>query len=197
MSSLLLLFSCQVMSDSAIPWTAVCQASLSLTVSQSLPKFMSIASVMPSNHLTLCHPLLLLPSIFPSNQVFSNESTVRIRWPKYWSFSFSISPSKVYSGLISLKIDWFDHLAFQGTLKSLLQKHSSQYTHIYHICIHIHILIGSQSYNQRERTIQLEKCVNSLSTFENYHVQHILIGSIRILIMKTWKVVWQAEIWWP
>ena len=105
------------------PWTAARQASLSLTISQSLLKFMSIASVMPSNHLILWCPLLL-PSIFPSMRDFSNESAVLIRWPKYWSFNFSISPSSKYSGLISLKIDWFDFLAVQGTLRSLLQHHS-------------------------------------------------------------------------
>ena len=106
------------------PWTAACQASLSPTISQSLPKFLSIASVMPANHLILCGPLLLLPSIFPSIRVFSNESTVCIRWPKYWSFSFSISPSNKYLRLISFKFDWFDLLAVQGTPKSLLQHHS-------------------------------------------------------------------------
>ena len=108
------------------PWTAAHQASLSFTISQSLLKFMSIESVMPSNHLVLCHPLLLLPSIFPSLRVFSNESTLHIRWPKYWSISFSISPSNEYSGLISFRIDWFDLLAVHGTLKSLLQHHSSK-----------------------------------------------------------------------
>ena len=106
------------------PWTAARQASLSLTIFQSLPKFMFIASVMPSSHLILWHPLLLLPSIFSSIRDFSNESAVLIRWPKYWSFNFSISPSSKYSGLISLKIDWFDFLAVQGTLRSLLQHHS-------------------------------------------------------------------------
>ena len=106
------------------PWTAAYQASLSFTISQSLLKLMSIESVMPSNHLMLCCPLLLLPSIFPSIKVFSNESALHIRWPKYWSFSFSISPSTEYSGLISFRIDWFDLLAVQGTLKSLLQHHS-------------------------------------------------------------------------
>ena len=105
--------------------TVACQASLSITNSQSLLKLMSIESVMPSNHLILCCPLLLLPSIFPSIRVFSNESVLCIRWPKYWSFSFSISPSNEYSGLISFTIDWFDLLAAQGTLKSLLQHHSS------------------------------------------------------------------------
>ena len=107
------------------PWTAARQASLSLTNSQSLLKLMPFESVMPSNHLILCHPLLLLPSIFPSLRVFSNESALHIRWPKYWSFSFSISPSNEYSGLIPFRIDWFD-LAVQGTLKSLLQHHSSK-----------------------------------------------------------------------
>ena len=103
------------------PWTAACQASLSITISQSLLKLMSIESVMPSNHFILCHPFLLLPSIFPSIRVFSNELALHIRWLKYWRFSFSISPSSEYSGLISFKIDWFDLLAVQGTLKSLLQ----------------------------------------------------------------------------
>ena len=108
----------------ATPWTAVHQASLSFTISRSLPDFISIALMMPSNHLILCHPLLLLPSIFPSIRVFSNESALRIRWPKYWSFSFSICLSTEYSGLISFKIDWFDLPAVQGTLRSLLQHHS-------------------------------------------------------------------------
>ena len=102
------------------PWTAARQASLSITNSWSLLKFMSIVLVMPFNHLILCHPLLFLPSIFPSNRVFSNDSVLCIRWPKYWSFSFSISPSNEYSRLISFRIDWFDLLAVQGTLKSLL-----------------------------------------------------------------------------
>ena len=106
----------------ATPWTAAHQASPSITNSQSSLKLMSIKSVMPSNHLILCHPLLFLPSVFPSIRVFSNESALHIRWPRYWSFS--ISPSNEYSGLISFKIDWFDLLAVQGTLKSLLQHHS-------------------------------------------------------------------------
>ena len=112
------------MSDSTIPWTAARQASLSFTISQSLLKLMSIELVMPSNHLTLCCPLLLLPSIFPSKRVFSSESALRIRWPKYWSFS--ISPSCEYSGLISFQIDWFDFLAVQGLTRvfsSTIQKH--------------------------------------------------------------------------
>ena len=108
------------------PWTAACQASLSVTNSRSLLKLMSIKLVIPSNHLILCHPLLLLPSIFPSITVFSNESFLHIRWPKYWNFSFSISPSNEYSGLISFRTDWLDLLAGQGILKSLLQHHSSK-----------------------------------------------------------------------
>ena len=109
----------------ATPWTAACQASLYSINSQSLPKLMSIELVMPSNHLILCHPLLLMPSIFPSIRVFSNETVLHIRWPKYWSFSFNISPSKEYSGLISFRRDWLGLLAVQKTLKSLLQHHSS------------------------------------------------------------------------
>ena len=108
------------------PWTAACQASLSFTISWSLFKLMSIESVMLSNHLILFHPLFLGPSIFPSIRVFSNESAVRIRWPKYWTSSFNISPSNEYSGLISFRMDWLDLLAVQGTLKSLLQHHSSK-----------------------------------------------------------------------
>ena len=114
------------MSDSVTPWTAACQVSLSITNSQSLLKLMSIESVMPSKHLILCCPLLLPPSIFPSIRIFSNESILHIRWPKYWSFSFNISPSNEYSGLISFRSDWLDLLAVQGTLKSLLQHHSSK-----------------------------------------------------------------------
>ena len=109
----------------ATPWTAACWASLSITNSQSLLKLMSIGSVMPPSHLILCHSLLL-PSIFPSIRVFSNESVLRIRWPKYWSFSFNISLSNEYSGLISFRIDWLDLLAVQGTLKSFLQHHNSK-----------------------------------------------------------------------
>ena len=110
----------------ATPWTAARQASLSITNSLCSLKLMSIESVMRSNHLILCRPLLLLPSIFPSIRVFSNESVLRIRWPKYWSFSFSISPSSEYSGMISFRMDWLDLLAVQGTLKSLFQHHSSK-----------------------------------------------------------------------
>ena len=110
----------------ATPWSAACHASLPITNSWSLLRLMSIESVMPSNCLILCHPLLLLPSIFPSIRVFSSESALHIRWLKYWSFSFSISPSNEYSGLISFRNDWFDLLAVQGTFKSFLQHHNSK-----------------------------------------------------------------------
>ena len=115
-----------------MPWTVACQASLSITNCRRLLKLMSIASVMPSNLLILCHPLLLLPSIFPSIRVSSNEWTLCIRWPKYWSFSFNINPSKKHPGLISFSMDWLDLLAVQGTLKSLLQHHSSKASIIWH-----------------------------------------------------------------
>ena len=108
---------------SVTSWTAACQTPLSFTISWSFLKLMSIESVMPSNHLILCHPLLLLPSMFPSIRVFSDEQALHIRWPKYWSFSFSISPSNEYSGPISFRVDWFDLLAVQGALKSLFQHH--------------------------------------------------------------------------
>ena len=117
-------FSCSVMSNSATPWTAACQDSLSITNSRSLLKLMSIESVMPSNHLILCHPLLL-PSIFPCIRIFSSESILHIRWPKYWSFSFNISPTNEYSRLISFRMDWLDLFAVQGTLNSLLQSFKS------------------------------------------------------------------------
>ena len=116
----------------ATPWTAASQASLSITNPQSLLKLMSIELVMPSNHLILCHPLLLLPSIFPSIRAFSNESALHIRWPKYWRFSFSISPFSEYSRLISFRIDWLDLLEDQGTLKSFHQLHSSKVSILWH-----------------------------------------------------------------
>ena len=121
----------------ATPWTAAHQTSLSITNSQSLLKLMSIKSVIPSNHLILCRPLLLLSSIFPSIRVFSNESVLHIKWPKDWSFSFSISPSNEYSGLISLRIHWFDLLAVQGTLNSLFQHHSSKASILQHLAFFI------------------------------------------------------------
>ena len=125
-------FSGSVMSNSVTPWTASRQASLSITNSQTLLKFMSIELVMPSNYLILCHSLIFLPSIFPSIRVLSNESILYIRWPKCWSFSFSISPTNEGSGLISFRMDWLDLLAVQGTLKSLLQHHSSKASILQH-----------------------------------------------------------------
>ena len=116
----------------ATPWTAAHQASLSITNFQSLPKLMYIESVMPSNHLILCRPLLLLPSVFPSIRVFSNESALCIKWPKYWSFSFNISPSNEHPGLVSFRMNWLDLLAVQVTLKSLLQCHNSKASILQH-----------------------------------------------------------------
>ena len=139
----------------AMPWTAACQASLSITNTWSTPKPMSIESVMPSNHLILCHPLLLPPSIFPSIRVFSNESVLCIRWPKYWSFSFHISPSNKYSGLISFRLDWLNLLAVQGTLKSLLQHHSSKASILQHSAFFIVQL--SRPYMTSGKTIALTR----------------------------------------
>ena len=137
------------------PWTAVRQASLSITNSWSLPKLMSIESVMPSNHRILCRPLLLLPSIIPSIRVFSDESALHIRWPKYWSFSFNISPSNEHSGLISFRMDWLDLLAVQGTLKSLLQHHSSKASILWHSAFFIVQL--SHPYMTTGKTIALTR----------------------------------------
>ena len=139
----------------ATPWTAACQASLSITNSWSPPKPMSIETVMPSNHLILCRPLLPLPSIFPSNRVFTNESPLRIRCPKYWSFSFSISPSSEYSGLMYIRVDWLDLLAVQGTLKSLLQHHSSKASILRHSDFFIVLL--SHPYMITGKTIALTR----------------------------------------
>ena len=125
-------FSHSVVSDSETPWTAARQASLSITISQSLLKLISIKSMMSSNHLILCCPRLLQPSILPSIRVFSIESVLHIRWPKYWNFSFSIIPSNEYSGLNSFRVDWLDLLAVQGTLKSLLQHHRSKASILQH-----------------------------------------------------------------
>jgi len=139
----------------ATPWTAARQASLSISNSQSLLKLMSIESVIPSNHLILCCPLLLLPSIFPSTRVFSNESVLHIRWPKYWSFSFGISFSHEYSGPISFRIDWFDLLLVQGTLKNLLQYHGSKASIIQHSAFFIVQL--SHPYMTTGKTISLTR----------------------------------------
>ena len=139
----------------ATPWTAARRASLSITNSWSLPKLISIESVMPSNHLILCRPLLLLPSIFPSTRVFSNESALCIRWPKYWSFSFNISPSNEHSGLISFRMDWLDLLEVQGTLKSHLQHHSSKASILQHSASFIVQL--SHPYMTTGKTISLTR----------------------------------------
>ena len=139
----------------ATPWTAAHQASLSITNSQSLPKLMSIESMMPSNHFILCPPLLLSPSIFPSIRVFSSESALHIRWPKYWSFSFNISPSNEHPGLISFRMDWFDLLAVQGTLKSLLQHHSSKASILR--CSAFIVVQLSHSYMTTGKTIALTR----------------------------------------
>ena len=143
------------MSDSVTPWTVARQASLSITNSQSLLKLMSIKSVMSSNHLILCHPLLLPPSIFPSFRVFANESALHIRWPKYWSFSFSISPSNEYSGLTSFRMDWLDLLAVQGTFKSLLQHYSSKASVLQ--CSAFFIVQLSHPYTTTGKTIALTR----------------------------------------
>ena len=137
----------------APPWIAARQASLSITNSQSLLRFMSIESVMPSSHLILCHPLLLLPPVPPSIRVFSNESTLCMRWPKYWSFSFSIIPSKEHPGLISFRMDWLDLLVVQGTLKSLLQHHIYIYTHT-----HTHTHLIALDWEGRYSVLQHELC---------------------------------------
>ena len=139
----------------ATPWTAPCQASLSITNSWSLLKLVSIELVMPSNHLILCRPLLLLPSFFPSIKVFSNESVLHIKWPKYWSFSFSISPSNEYSGLIFFQMDWLDLLAVQGTLESLLQHHSSKASILW--CSAFFIVQLSHPYMTTGKTIALTR----------------------------------------
>ena len=139
----------------ATPWTAARQASLSITNSRSLPKLMSIESVMPSSHLILCRPLLLLPPIPPSIRVFSYESVLHIKWPKYQSFTFSISPSNEYSGLISFRMDWLDLLAVQGTLKSLLQHHSSKASILRHSAFFIVQL--SHPYMTTGKTIALTR----------------------------------------
>ena len=151
----MLLFSHSVLFNSVTSWTAACQASLSFTVSQSLFKLMSIDLVMPSNYLILCHLLCLLPLIFPSIRVFSNDSALCIRWPKYWSFSFSTSPSNKYSGLISFRIDRFNPLAVQGILKSLLQYHSSKASILW--CSALFMVQLSYIYMSTEKAIALTR----------------------------------------
>ena len=175
-----------------IPCTAACQASLSITNSQSLLKLMSIQSVMPSNHLVLCRPFLLLFSIFPSIRNFSNESVLHIRWPKYWSFSFSISPSNEYSGLISFRMNWFDLLAVQGALKSLLQQHSSKASILRHSALFIVQL--SHPYVTTGKTIALTRwtfvgkvmslLLNMLSRF---------VKALSLTLSYTWKYLHICE----
>ena len=167
------------MSNSATPWTAARQAFLSITNSRSLLKLMFIELEMPSNHLILCHPLLLPPLIFPSIRVSSNESYLPIRWPKYWSFSFSISPSNEHPGLISFRMDWLDHLAVQGTLKSLLQHHSSKVSILQCSAFFIVQLSHPYSPTSPSKSIWLLK-VKSLS-----HVQ---------LFAAPWTVAYQAPL---
>ena len=147
----------------ATPQTAACQASLSITNSRSLLKLMSIESVMPSNHLILCHTLLLLSSIFPSMRVFSNVSALRIRWPKYWSFTFNINHSNKHPGLISFRMDWFDLLAVQGPLKSLLHHHSSQASILR--CSAFFIVQFSHPYMTTGKTIALTCWQSNVSAF--------------------------------
>ena len=172
----------------ATPWTATHQASLSITNSWSLLKLMSIESVMPSNHLILCHPLLLPPSIFPSIRVFSNESVLHIRWPKYWSFRFSISPSSEYSGLISYRMDWLDLLAVQRTLKSLLQHHSSKASIFW--CSAFFTVQLSHPYMTTGKTIALtrqtfaDKVMSLLFNMLSRLVIDFLLGSKCILISQ-------------
>ena len=156
------------------PWTVACQTSLTFTNSQSLFKIMSIESVMPSNHLILCCPLLLLPSMFPSIRIFSNKSILHIRWPKYWSFSISISPSNEYSGIISFMIHWFDLLAVQGTLKSLLQHHSSKASVFQHSAFFIIQLSHPYVTTGQTIVLALQSFVSKVMSLLHYHYQHLL-----------------------
>ena len=169
----------------ATQWTAARQASLSITNSQNPPKSMSIESVMPSNHLILCHPLLLLPSIFPSIRVFSNESALRIRWPKYWNFSFNISPTNEHPGLISFRMGWLDFLAVQGTLKSLLQHHSSKASILQHSTFFIVQL--SHSCMTTGKTITLTR-----QTFVD-KVMSLLFNMLSRLVITKKKTIWLLD----
>ena len=181
-------FNLSVVSNSLLqtPWTAACQASLSITNSQSLLKLMSTESVMPYKHLILCRPLLLSPSIFPSIRVFSNESVLRIRCPKYGSFSFSISPSNEYSGLISFRIDWFDLLAVQGTLKSLLQRHSSKASILQ--CSAFFTIQLSHPYMTTGKTIALTR-----RTFVSKVQTNVSLSRVP-LFATPWTVAYQAPL---
>ena len=174
----------------ATPWTAACQASLSITNTWSLLKHMSIESVMPSNHLIPCCPLLLLPSIFPSIRVFSNESVLRIRWPKYWSFSFNISPSSEHPGLISFRMDWLDLLAVQGTLKSLLQHHSSKASILWRSAFFI--VQFSHPYLTTGKTIALTRW-----TFVGKVMGMILIFPLSCILLGKVSQLWYDEYFEP
>ena len=164
----------------ATPWTAAHQTSLSITVSWSLPKLMSIESVMPSSHLILCHPLLLLPSIFPSIRVFSNESGLCIKWPKYWSFRFNISLSTKHPGLISFRMDWLDLLAVQGTLKSLLQHHSSKASILLHSAFFI-VQLTTRTRLQRQ-VLEVRSWAQHISRYRiEWDWASLLVDSIELM----------------
>ena len=171
----------------AIAWTAARQASLSITNCWSLPKPMSLESVMPSNRLILCRPLLLLPSIFPSIRVFSNESTLRMRWPKYWNFSFKITPSNEYSGLISFRMDWLDLLAVQGTLKSLLQHHSSKASILQHSAFFL-----VQLFYLWQFAVKISK--NILAPEMGFSCSFSLCMSLKVLLIFFFHTPWNFHI---
>ena len=167
-------FSHSVMSDSAISWIEARQASLSITISRSSLRVASIESVMPSSHLILGYPLLLLPAIPPSIRVFSNESTLCMRWPKYWSFSFSIIPSKEIPGLISVRMDWLDLLAIPGTLKSLLQSHNSQASILWHSAFFLVQLAHPYVTTGKNRTLTTQTFVGKLMSLLLTHCLGLL-----------------------
>ena len=182
----------------ATPWTVACQASLSITNSRSLLRLMSIELVMPSNHLILCHPLLILPSIFPSIKVFSSESVLRIRWPMDWSFSFIISPSNEHPGLISFRMDWLDLLAVQGTLKSLLQHHSSKASILWHSAFftdqlsHLYMITGKTTALTRQTFVGKVKFLlfNTLSRLVILpRSKHLLISLQQSPLTTTYHVL--------
>ena len=172
----------------ATPWTAIHHASLSTNNSWSLIELMSTESVVPSNHLILCCPLPLPPSIIPSIRVFSNESVLLIRWPKYWSFSFSISPSNEYSGLISFRMDWLDHLAVQGTLKSLLQ-HNSSKASILRWSAFFTVQLSHPYWKLPKNSIKNNKTTNQILKWRKKYLNRHFLKDIQIAI-DTWKVAW-------
>ena len=192
------MFTHSVVSDSATPWTTACQASLSFTRSCSLFKLMSIESVMPSNHLILCRPLLFLPSIFPSIRVFPNESALHIRWPKYWSFSFNISPSNQHSGLISFRMDWLNLLAVKGTLKSLLQHHSSKASILRHSAFFLVQL--SHRYMTTGKTIALTRWIfvywNLMFNLKSIRILHSTVLCIYAWVFSCFNII-ELLITWP